>query len=391
MIFKPSNLFKAKEIYRHLTRQNDTTKQFLKLGTKDIPIPAKKQNVIDIEAVNRFNKANPRDDITNIQPVVKQSTIKQSNAGEVDEGVIQGAFDTATVQARDGGYPPPKYEAFKKRYLKKNMKADGGRIGYDEGSKLTDFVDVQASGSITGKNQVEGAPDGITANNQLINAIIRLDIPLSEKTNFLADYSYGKGRTKYEEGDKELFLDEGGYTDRNVGFGYNQDGEGFSGSVIRNLRTGDDDVQLRYKKSFADGGSIGGGRITGTPIGDRTGFANIFLEQGKKSRFGPGTDTIVIEGKEYRKISDKNNPNFGKYSFRESVSTGEKYPSGRIKSKEKQLIGGTEKQLRDRIKKGSFTGKALYKSYTPGYLAELKDIKKFVDNNGAKNIFYLIL
>ena len=76
MIFKPSNLFKAKEIYKHLTRQNDTTKQFLKLGTKDIPIPAKKQNVIDIEAVNRFNKANPREDITNIQPVVKQSTIK---------------------------------------------------------------------------------------------------------------------------------------------------------------------------------------------------------------------------------------------------------------------------------------------------------------------------
>ena len=177
--------------------------------------------------------------------------------------MIQGAFDTATVQAREGGYPPPKYEAFKKRYLKRNMKADGGRIGYDEGSKLTDFVDVQASGSITGKNQVEGAPEGITANNQLINAIIRLDIPLSEKTNFLADYSYGKGRTKYEEGDKELFLDEGGYTDRNVGFGYNQDGEGFGGSVMRNLRTGDDNVQLRYKKNIdfnrlfkADGGML---------------------------------------------------------------------------------------------------------------------------------------
>jgi len=136
----------------------------------------------------------------------------------------------------------------------------------------------------------------------------------------------------------------------------------------------------------AGGGNIGGGNIKGTPIGDRTGFANIFLDQGKKSRFGPGTDTIVIEGKEYRKISDKNNPNFGKYSFRESVSTGEKYPSGRIKSKEKTIYY-TEKQLRDRIAKGSLTGKALYKSYTPGYVAELKDIKKFVDNKGAKNIY----
>jgi hypothetical protein len=140
------------------------------------------------------------------------------------------------------------------------------------------------------------------------------------------------------------------------------------------------------RNPMAGGGSIGGGNIKGTSIGNRTGFANIFLEQGKKSRFGPGTDTIVIEGKEYRKISDKNNPNFGKYTFRESVSTGERYPSGRIKSKEKTTYY-TEKQLRDRIEKGSFTGKALYKSYTPGYLAELKDIKKFVDDKGSKNIF----
>jgi len=140
------------------------------------------------------------------------------------------------------------------------------------------------------------------------------------------------------------------------------------------------------RNPMAGGGSIGGGNIEGTPIGNRTGFENVFLKQGKKSRFGPGTDTIVIKGKEYRKISDKNNPNFGKYSFRESVSTGERYPSGRIKSKEKTTYY-TEKQLRDRIAKGSFTGKALYKSYTPGYLAELKDIKKFVDDTGAKNIF----
>jgi len=140
------------------------------------------------------------------------------------------------------------------------------------------------------------------------------------------------------------------------------------------------------RKDMAGGGSIGGGNIEGTPIGNRTGFENVFLKQGKKSRFGPGTDTIVIEGKEYRRISDKNNPNFGKYSFRESVSTGERYPSGRIKSKEKTTYY-TEKQLRDRIAKGSFTGKALYKSYTPGYLAELKDIKNFVDDKGAKNIF----
>ena len=52
------------------------------------PIPPKTQNVEEIEAINRFATANPRIE-----------------------------------------------------------KAGGGRIGYDNGSKLTDFLDVQASGS----------------------------------------------------------------------------------------------------------------------------------------------------------------------------------------------------------------------------------------------------
>jgi len=52
-------------------------------------------------------------------------------------------------------------------------------------------------------------------------------------------------------------MDEGGYKNRNVGLGFNQDGEGFSGTVMRNLETGDDDFRIRFKKSFADGGRIG--------------------------------------------------------------------------------------------------------------------------------------
>ena len=128
--------FKLTQIYQGLTAKNQLLKRKLKLGTDDIPIPPKRDDVTAIEAINRFNKANPRVDTTDIQPVVKQSAIKQSNVGEVDEGVIQGAFDTATMEARDGGYPPPIYETFKKRYLKRNMKADGGRAGYEDGGIL---------------------------------------------------------------------------------------------------------------------------------------------------------------------------------------------------------------------------------------------------------------
>ena len=48
------------------------------------------------------------------------------------------------------------------------MKADGGRIGYKDGPKLTDFLDVQASGTKSGKQQIEGAPKGITADSETI-------------------------------------------------------------------------------------------------------------------------------------------------------------------------------------------------------------------------------
>ena len=128
--------FKLTQIYQGLTAKNQLLKRKLKLGTDDIPIPPKRDDVTAIEAINKFNERNPRINANDIQPVVKQSTMKQSNVGEPDEGVIQGAFDTATMEARDGGYPPPIYEAFKKRYLKRNMKADGGRAGYEDGGML---------------------------------------------------------------------------------------------------------------------------------------------------------------------------------------------------------------------------------------------------------------
>ena len=142
-----------------------------------------------------------------------------------------------------------------------------------------------------------------------------------------------------------------------------------------------------FKDSLADGGMIGGGIISGENYGDRTGFANIFLEQGKKSRFSPGTDTIVIDGKEYRQISKPGDPNFGKYVFRQSVSTGKRDSKGRIISREIQQYF-TEEELRARIKEGSRTGKAAFKSFTPEYLQSLEDIKAYVkDQGGAKKVY----
>ena len=149
--------------------------------------------------------------------------------------------------------------------------AEGGRTGYKEGltakqfkrqetenlaAKINEYFDIKGSGSISGKNQIMGAPDGITANTETFNAIINMDIPIIEKINLLGSLGYGKDRFKVEKGDEELFLGEGGYKDRNIGLGFNQGGEGLSGSVIRNLETGDNEYQVKFLKNFASGGRV---------------------------------------------------------------------------------------------------------------------------------------
>jgi hypothetical protein len=136
---------------------------------------------------------------------------------------------------------------------------DTTRVPYKEKGSVTlaDLIKVNASGNKSGKNQIMGAPDGITANTETFNAIIKMDIPIMEKINLLGSYGYGKDRFKVEKDNKELFLGEDGYKDRNIGLGFNQNGEGLSGSVIRNLETGDNDYQLKFLKSFAEGGRAG--------------------------------------------------------------------------------------------------------------------------------------
>ena len=233
------NPYKLRDVFKYLTSNNQLLKKKLKLGTSEIPIPPKRQDVIDVEVVNRFTKANPRVNTTNLKPL----SVKQSKEPD--------------------------------------MKADGGRIGYKDGPKLTDFLDVQASGSKTGKNQITGAPKGITIDSESINAIIKADIPISQKIDLIAEYKYGKGRNRIENKDQEIFLDEGGYKDRNVGLDFNRDGEGFSGSVNYGIDTGEPEFKIKYKKSFADGGML----VQPSDDGSRPGY--------KKDKFtvgsGPGT------------------------------------------------------------------------------------------------------
>jgi hypothetical protein len=140
--------------------------------------------------------------------------------------------------------------------------ANGGRVGYKEG--LT--ANIKGSGSISGKNDMYSTgeksaiklPEGITSNVSFINLIANLDIPISEKISLLGDIQYSKFRNKIEKGDEELFLeDPASSINKKIGIVFNQGGEGLSGSVIRNLETGDNEYQVKFLKNFASGGRVG--------------------------------------------------------------------------------------------------------------------------------------
>ena len=64
-----------------------------------------------------------------------------------------------------------------------------------------------------------------------------------------------KFRDKIEYNDDEIFLDDPkSYRDRNIGLDYNRGGEGFSGSATVGDRG--PEFNIKYKKSFADGGML---------------------------------------------------------------------------------------------------------------------------------------
>jgi len=179
--------------------------------------------------------------------------------------------------------------------------ADGGRVNFKAGGS----VKIQASGSKTGKQQIQGAPEGITSDKEIINAILTMDIPLTEKVNLIGDVQYGKFRDKIEYKDNEIFLDDPkSYRDRNIGLDYNRDGEGFSGSATVGDRG--PAFNIKFKKSFEDGGRVNFGKGAGgsdpkTGMGFQKGNTGFRTKDGEvrnvkgSNQFTPKT-TAQIQG-----------------------------------------------------------------------------------------------
>ena len=140
--------------------------------------------------------------------------------------------------------------------------AQGGRAGFNNGGAPS--IKLDAQGSRTGRQQIKGAPEGITRDEETFNAIISADIPISEKIDLLSKLQYGKSRSRIEAGGQEIFMDEGGFKSRDIGLGFNKeamlegsDREGIGGTLMYNLETGEPEFNIGFKKKFADGGRIG--------------------------------------------------------------------------------------------------------------------------------------
>ena len=152
--------------------------------------------------------------------------------------------------------------------------AKGGRAGFDNGSEpvdldeiqkvnesnpksLLDLLDIQASGSKSGKQDIPDAPEGVTTDAEQYNIIANLEIPITQKIKLLANLVKGKNRNRIEKDDNELFMIDDGYKNRNVGLSFNEGGEGLSAKFMKNIDTGNDDFRIQLLKRFAKGGRAG--------------------------------------------------------------------------------------------------------------------------------------
>ena len=278
------NPYKLKNVFEYLTSNNQLLKKKLKLGTSEIPIPPKKNSVTTIEAINRFNKANPRVDTTNLKPLsVKHSNVRQSNVSEPNEGVIQGAYDTATREAQQSGYPAPSYDKFKSRYLKKNMKADGGRMGYKDGLGPSN----QPMGPVYTTNKIEDAA------KEVVKRLIKLDgvdIPLTDKISM----SLGPDLDQTEiRGVIDILGGE-----LNIGGGFKGDKRG---------------VGFNFRKEFQDGGMLVQPSDDGSRPGYKEDYPNVYKnKQGNYVyRSGKGDNEIYRSGFKTQKAASK----WGKKEF----------------------------------------------------------------------------
>ena len=136
--------------------------------------------------------------------------------------------------------------------------ATGGRVGFNEGSKLTDYLKT----NISAKKSSSSPEEGVKIKEEILDGIVSLNIPLNKKLKLLGSLNFGKSRAKVDlsELGKKYGIDLGEqvYKDKylNPGLGaeYITD-EGTKFNLMVNPE--DKGGSVSVSRSFATGGRVG--------------------------------------------------------------------------------------------------------------------------------------
>jgi hypothetical protein len=136
--------------------------------------------------------------------------------------------------------------------------ANGGRVGFNEGSKLTDYLKT----NISAKTSSSSPEEGVKIKEEILDGIISLNIPLSKKLKLLGDLKFGKNRAKVDLSElgkkyginlgEEVYKDK--YLSPGLGAEYTTD-EGTKFNFMVNPE--DKQGSISVSRSFANGGSTG--------------------------------------------------------------------------------------------------------------------------------------
>ena len=201
-------------------------------------------------------------------------------------------------------------------------------------------VKVTGSGSKTGKQQIEGAPKGITSDKETINLQGSAEIPITNNVDFLLDGQYNKFRDNIEYKDNQIFLEDApSNINKKVGIGINKGGEGFGGYAKYDIDNEKPEFFLGYKKTFADGGSTNGSEAAALRkkveelMDDGYEFGEA-VREAMRQGYGKGG---IVDFKSARKLANN------MFSIRLSD------PNNPDKTK-RVAFTGTESQVREKIK-----------------------------------------
>ena len=119
---------------------------------------------------------------------------------------------------------------------------------------ILDMITPEINYRKSGKQDIAGTP--LKIDSEILDAILKLDIPIKDKWNLIGNYERHKGRDQIFLDDRELFVGEGGERKRQLGLEYNRGGEGLSGYGKYDVDTGETEGGIQFLKRFYMGGLV---------------------------------------------------------------------------------------------------------------------------------------